>query len=386
MAVNDNLVPGSISEAKGCAIPGHHGVIALESLTCTATNDVLQREGRQGRVTWHRVEKLLCRQQAHCRCKRLAGWEIHTLELLLWPLSQPQRKGCPLGVHHRHQWRAAVPGMWWAARTRTAFQGHGLNEGRQLSAAQQLPPFPHSIQSTRAGDRSDLCRLMSRVKQKPSCCQQQSEPATVCQNVDAGLQGASLAEHPDTLLMRQKIKPKQDKQKKARQKKSITCGLLQDGSLACSDFPVSPVSETQSSGQQCYLGGAEQNCGFQDFPWPQLWSLHSPVKWVKYELEITHRHSAKLWGLRARSCFLPVHSGTCAVASQAGRTQHRCFTPISPLPPKTRPSLSQWLKREWGSLSSAGPLTIEDCPICVGRRGAAAPALASVRAGDKPHR
>lgn len=154
-------------------------------------------------------------QTASCRCKRLAGQEIHSLELLLWPLFQPQRKGCPLGVHHRHQWRAAVAGMWWAARTMPAFQGHGLNEGRQLSAAQQLPPFPHSIQSTRADDRSDLCRLMSRVKQKPSCCQHQSEPATVCQNVDAGLQRASLAEHPDTLLRRQKTKPKQHKEHKA---------------------------------------------------------------------------------------------------------------------------------------------------------------------------
>lgn len=97
MALNDNPVPGSITEAKGCAIPGHH--IALEILMGTATNDVLQTEGRQGRATWHRVKKLLCRQRARFRCKRLAGWEIHTLELLSWPLSQPQRKGCSLWVH-----------------------------------------------------------------------------------------------------------------------------------------------------------------------------------------------------------------------------------------------------------------------------------------------
>lgn len=72
------------------------------------------------------------------------------------------------------------------------------------------------MQSTRAGDRSDLCRLMSRVKQKPNCCQQRSEPATVCQNVDAGPLCASLAEHPDTLRRRQKIKPKQNRQKKSK--------------------------------------------------------------------------------------------------------------------------------------------------------------------------
>lgn len=93
MAVNDSLVPGSLSEAKGCAIPGQHRVTALEILTCTATNVALQRKGRQGRATWHREEKLLCRQQAHCRWKRLGVWETHTLELLSWPLSQPQREG-----------------------------------------------------------------------------------------------------------------------------------------------------------------------------------------------------------------------------------------------------------------------------------------------------
>lgn len=32
-------------------------------------------------------------------------------------------------VHFRHQRRAAVTGMWRAARTVTAFQGRGLNEG-----------------------------------------------------------------------------------------------------------------------------------------------------------------------------------------------------------------------------------------------------------------
>lgn len=129
-------------------------------------------------------------------------------------------------VHYRHQCRAAVTRMCWAARTISAFQGLGLNEGRQLSAA-QLPPFPHSIQGTRASDRSDLCRLMSRVKQKPNCCQQQREPATVCQNVDAGLQRASLAEHPDTLLRRQKIKPKQNKKSKIEEK----CYMLLTRSL-----------------------------------------------------------------------------------------------------------------------------------------------------------
>lgn len=151
-------------------------------------NDALQKEGRQGRTTWHRVEKLLCSQRALCRCQRLAGWEIHTLELLFVPTPE---KGVFLRVHplhvcHRHQWGGAVAGMWWAARTMTASQGHGLNKERQLSAAQQLPPFHTHPQHRSHYDRSDLCRLMSRVKQKQSCCQHQSEPATVCQNMDAG--------------------------------------------------------------------------------------------------------------------------------------------------------------------------------------------------------
>lgn len=127
---------------------------------------------------------------------------------------------------------------------------------------------------------------------------------------------------------------------------------------------VSPVSETQSRGQQCHLGGAEQICCFQDFPWPQLWSLHCPVKWLKYELETTHRHSAL-------SSSPPVSSGTCAAVSQAVRRQHRCLMPLSSLPPKTSPNLSQRLKREWGSLSSAGPLPDNrGLPyLCVKERG-----------------
>lgn len=57
------------------------------------------REREDKAEQFGRVEKLLCRLQAHCRCKTLAGWEIHALELPLQPLSQLQRKGCSLGVH-----------------------------------------------------------------------------------------------------------------------------------------------------------------------------------------------------------------------------------------------------------------------------------------------
>lgn len=69
-------------------------VIALEILTCTATNYTLQRDGRQSRATLHRVEKLLCRQQA-VGAKGWQGRRYTAWSCSYGLCSNPRERGVP---------------------------------------------------------------------------------------------------------------------------------------------------------------------------------------------------------------------------------------------------------------------------------------------------
>lgn len=181
-----------------------------------------------------RVEKLLCSQQALCRCKKLAGWETHTLELLFVPTPE---KGMFLGTHPLHMCVTDTS-------EEVLLQGCGGQHAqwllpRDVGLTRGDSWVPHNncllstpIHSTGAtSDRLDLCRLMSRVKQKQSCCQQQSEPATVCQNMDAGSAACFSCTAPWHTSQEAENQAKTNKQKWDRRKllymayKAISCKM-----------------------------------------------------------------------------------------------------------------------------------------------------------------